>query len=312
MAVLGCAVLAGLVAAFAEPAPPTPAPSSAAAPSAEAVARPGASPSGVTDFNLRVTAQTLRYDDGRHFLTLDGNVVFTHLDTQITSPHAEFQTDKQVGTFTRGVRITQPGTTITADRLSAFYADRKAILTGHVNVVTEKLQSGEKSPAGASSSPSAAPRRGPAATVPTIMLCNELDYWWEKQEGDAIGDVKIRQGDRRAFSDRAHYTGGEVREVHMYSNVRYERGPNDWMTCEDAVIDMDTNVFTGNGNVEAYVKLQSTPAPAAAPTTPAGDRILRPAPPMAPAARRVPSDLPATAPTVSASPRAATSPTESP
>lgn len=325
--VLFCAVLAGLVAAFADPTP-APAPkapatstspaSGATTPFAESSAPadreaeassaedptpsgeptsaplPAASPGGPTDFNLRVTAQTLRYDDQKHFLTLDGNVVFTHLDTQITAPHAEFYTDKQVGYFTKGVRITQPGTTITADKLSAFYADRKAVLTGHVHAVTEKVKPADEGKKPTPGNKNA--KTAPSATVPTVMLCNELDYWWEKQEGDAIGDVKIRQGDKRAFSDRAHYTGGEVRLVHMYSNVRYERGPNDWMTCEDATIDMNTNVFTGNGNVEAYVKLQSTPSPEVAPTTPVGDRILKPVPPLAPAARGVPAAQPRSKP----------------
>jgi hypothetical protein len=64
------------------------------------------------------------------------------------------------------------------------------------------------------------------------------------------------------------------------------------MTCEDAVIDMNTNVFTGNGNVEAYVKLQNNPPPARKLTTPSGDRVLKPMPPTAPDVHQAPDGLP--------------------
>ena len=299
-------LLVGVSASFAQPSaiaaprpsPPASATSSQAKAPTQRSGSPaaGASPAAAaTDYNVRVTAQSMRYDDQKHFLTLDGNVVFTHLDTQITAPHAEFETDKQIGHFTKGVRITQPGTTMTADKLSAFYAERKAVLTGHVDVVTEKVKAAREGdpaakkgePARPGASRSGGSSTSPTTTVPTIMMCNVLEYWWEKLEGDAIGDVRIRQADKRAFSDRAHYVGHDARQVHMYSNVRYERGPDDWLTCEDAVVDLDTNVFTGNGNVEAYVRLQQAGGAASAPVTPQGDRVLKPRPPIAPGTRRL-------------------------
>lgn len=255
---------------------------------------PSASPrAGVgetSDLNVHITAETLRYDDKNHFLTLDGNVVFTHGDTVILCPHAEFQTEKQVGHCTGGVRILQPGTTVTGNRLDAFYVERRAVLVGNVQVVTEK---GSKPGGAASGSPRPAPARvnpgGPGAStpavarsMPTVILANEMQYFWEKKEGDAIGNVKIRQGDKRGFSDRAHYDGN-ANVVRMYSNVRYERGDRDWMVAQEALLDLGTNIFTAKGGIEAEVHPSSSPsaAPSASASPQAqGDRILRPVPPV--------------------------------
>lgn len=249
------------------------------------------SPAQDTDYNLHVTADTLRYNDARHFLTLDGNVVFTHTDTQITSPHAEFYTDKQIGYFTGGARITQPGTTITCRKVSAYYAERKAILTGNVEAITERVKSASKT-ASSNQAKTSNVKKPPATNLPTVLLCNRLDYWWEKEEGDAFGDVKVRQGDRRAFSDRAHYIGKTVQQVHLYSNCRFERGDKDWMTSEEALIEMNTNTFTAIGNVEAKVDLESSPTPTPRLKTPQGDRVLKPAPPVIPDIRRGVDGLP--------------------
>ena len=258
-------------------------------------ASPSSSPKGgvneSADMNVRITAETLRYDDKNHFLTLDGHVVFTHGDTVILCPHAEFFTDKQVGHCTGGVRILQPGTTVTGSRLDAFYLERRAVVTGNVQVVTERGPKGSDGkgaspsprPAAAKGGGRTAPSSSPAVAkaMPTVILANEMQYFWEKQQGDAIGNVKVRQGDKRGFSDRAHYDGpGNL--VRMYSNVRYERGERDWMTAEEATLDLASNIFTARHGVEVTIYPSQSPsaAPTAASPHPLGDRILRPPPPV--------------------------------
>src|ERR1700752_3943031 len=108
----------------------------AAAPSAAPSPAPSSPLDPNGDMNVKITSQTLKYEDAKHLLILDGNVVVTHKDTVITSPHAEFLTDKQLGHFSGGVKITQPGTTITSKRLDAYYTERKAVLIGSVQMVT--------------------------------------------------------------------------------------------------------------------------------------------------------------------------------
>lgn len=276
------ALLVGTAAWSTDPRAPKAAPSTA----------PRGGVSDNTDMNVKITAETLRYDDKNHFLTLDGNVVFTHTDTVIMCPHAEFQTEKQVGHCTGGVRILQPGTTITGNRLDAFYAERRAVVIGNVQVVTEK---GPKAAQGPGSSPSPRPRAvgtggktvpsaspAVATSMPTVILANEMQYFWEKKQGDATGNVKVRQGDKRGFSDRAHYDG-PANLIRMYSNVRYERGDRDWMVAEEALLDLATNIFTARGGVEVTVYPSSSPssAPSAAASPhPLGDRILKPPPPI--------------------------------
>lgn len=267
---------------------------------------PSASPSGapgakVQDYNVKMTADSLKYDDKRKLLVLDGHVTFTHGDTVMTAPHAEFLTEQQVGHLTGGVRVTQPGTTLTGQKLDAFYVERKAIMTGSVQMVTERAPTpatGSKPTARASSSPAPSPSvdvgvvtetvgkipparktaAAPAQHLPTVLLTDQLIYYWEKNEGDAIGNVKIRQGDKRAYSDRAHYTGA-VNQIRMFSNVRFERGDHDTMVSEEAIVDLTNQTFLAQGDVEATVLVERTPSPAPALRTPHGDRVMRPSPP---------------------------------
>jgi hypothetical protein len=173
-------------------------------------------------------------------------------------------------------------------------------------MVTEKVKGGNgssKNTASASASPKPSktpksPHAGdnpPATNLPTVVLADQAVYFWEKQEGDAYGNVKIRNGDKRGFSDRAHYAGA-INQITMYQNVRYERGPHDWLTCEKGILDTATNVFTAQGDVEGLVVMESA-SPSASPSpspSPQGDRVLKPMPPVLDAKRApdgVPTDL---------------------
>ncbi|MBM3463930.1 MAG: hypothetical protein FJX76_17685 [Armatimonadetes bacterium] len=239
----------------------------------------------VQDYNVKMTADVLKYDDKKKILTLDGNVTFIHEDTTLTSPHAVFETEKQVGHFTGGVKMTQPGTTVTGDVLDAYYAERRAELTGSVQMVTEKA-------AGKGPAPKPA-ARGPAKTSPTIVMTDKIVYYWDRDEADAIGNVKVRQEDRRAFSDRAHYTGA-IHQIRLFSNVRFERDPDDVMVAEEAIIDTQAETFTAQGDVDATVWIERTPSAPKPLKTPDGDRVMKPAPPVVedkPAPNGLPGDL---------------------
>jgi lipopolysaccharide export system protein LptA len=247
-----------------------------AAPAAAPTPQPAAAKTPA-DYNVKITADELNYDDKKKLLVLNGNVTFTHIDSVVTAPHAEFETEKQLGHFTGGVKITQPGTTITSSELDAFYGERKAVLTGNVEMITEKAPT-RKGAAPAAPARTATDKK-PAKALPTVMLTDKLEYFWEKAEADAFGNVKIRQGDKRAFSDRAHYTGA-INQIRLFSNVRFEQGKDNWMTSEEAIVDVAQETFNAKGGVEAYVIMEQGPPKNPPLRTPQGDRVLKPSPPL--------------------------------
>lgn len=207
---------------------------------------------------VQMYSQKLDYDEKRKKVRLIGNVKITSEQYTMTSPYAEFYTDKKIGEFQGGVKISGDGSTATGKRMKVFYPDQRAILTGDVRLVSEK---------------------GPASQPgsPTIMTGQELEYHWVKGYGVARGSVHVHQGNRQAFCDRATYYRDQ-RMVYMEGNVRVERGDGDWLTSERARMNLETQVVEADGGVTARTILESkgtspanstaAPAPSVAPAAP--------------------------------------------
>ncbi|MBI3929245.1 MAG: LPS export ABC transporter periplasmic protein LptC [Armatimonadetes bacterium] len=208
---------------------------------------------------LRFKADRMDYDEESHRVRLIGNVKIWTDQVTMTSPYAEYHTDKQEATFDGGVKIVGEGSTAVGNKMRVFYAEQKAVLKGNVRLVTERAPGG-KEPA-----------------TPTVLLANELDYLWEKGLGHARGDVKVRQGDRRAFSDTATYQRND-QVIVMEGNVRFERGADDWLSAERARMNLVTETITAEGGVVArtvVTEQQKEDAPPAEEPLPAPE-VLEP------------------------------------
>ncbi|CAN0435728.1 unnamed protein product, partial [Phaeothamnion confervicola] len=143
--------------------------------------------------------------------------------------YAEFFTDKKTAEFQGGVKMVGEGTTATGRRMHVFYNEQRVVLTGDVRMVSEKAA-------------------GAKAGTPSVLLCEEVEYFWITGVGNAKGRVKVRQGNRRAFSDRAVYHRLQ-QIVDLYGNVQFERGEKDWMSCNQAKMDLAAQTIVGEGNV---------------------------------------------------------------
>ena len=187
---------------------------------------------------LKFSADKLDYDESKKIVRLIGQVRIESEDTVMTAPYAEFNTETQVGDFEGGVKIVGRGTTATGNRMRVWYGDQRGLLKGNVRVVSESAPGSDQ-------------------TTPTVLLTDELDYFWEKGEGYARGRVKVRQGDRRGYSDRATYD--QKRQiVVMQDNVRFERGGEDWLTASQATMNLVDETVVAQGRVVARTRLEST------------------------------------------------------
>ena len=185
-----------------------------------------------------MTSDKLDYDEKKKKVRLIGRVKIVSDNMTVTAPYAEFFTDKKTGEFQGGVKMVGEGSTATGRNLRIFYKDQRGILTGDVRMVSE---------------------RGPGAQAgsPTVMLCEEMDYRWVEGIGRAKGRVKVRQGNRRAFSDRAIYYRLQ-QKVYMEGNVQFERGQDDWLTSEKATMDLAAETIVAEGRVVARTKMDDT------------------------------------------------------
>ncbi len=226
---------------------------------------------------VKLNASKMDFDQEKQIVRLIGEVRIVSEGMVMTSPYAEYHLDTQIGDFVGGVKIVGEGTTATGKKMKVYYADQKADLIGDVRIVTERAPGSDK-------------------TTPTVMLSDELEYFWEKDEGVAKGHVKVRQGDQRGFSDRAHYYK-ERDLVIMEGNVRFEKGGEDWLNSSRATMNLKDETVVAEGGVVARTRLQpresaktEAGAPAKKPLPPS--ILLEPNLPLVPVERAGPLPLP--------------------
>lgn len=223
---------------------------------------------------VQMYSKKLDFDEKHKKVRLIGDVKITTDKYTMTAPYAEFFTDKKIGEFQGGVKITGEGTTATGKRMKVFYEDRRAVLSGNVKLVSTKGPGG-------------------STGTPTIMTGQELEYQWDRGYGEARGGVKVDQGDRHAFCDKAIYYRDQ-QMVYMQGNVRVERGDGDWLTSERARMNLATNVIEADGGVTARTLLEekNKPKPSATVATPADPVPMEPPFPLAVPTTAPPPRLP--------------------
>lgn len=178
---------------------------------------------------VKIQADRMDYDDTRKQVRLIGHVRIESGDTVMTAPYAQYHTEKEIAEFQGGVRIAQPGSTLVGNRMKVWYGEQRALLNGNVRMVTEKAPGGD-------------------ARTPAVLVCSELEYRWAEGIGEARGSVKVRQGNRRAFADRAHYDKA-ADTIQMIGQVRFEQGQDDWLTSETALVNLGTETIVAQGQV---------------------------------------------------------------
>ena len=224
---------------------------------------------------VRIYSKKADYDEKKKMVRLFGNVKIATVNMTMTSPYAEFHDDEKVGDFQGGVKCVGPGSTATGQRMKVFYNDQRAVLTGDCRLISEK---------------------GPGAQAgsPTVMWCDNLDYLWATGIGKGKGRVRVRQGNRRAFGDRATYNKNE-QVIVLEGNVRFEREANDWLSCERARMDLAADSIVAEGGIVTSVKTDDEKKTKAAPAPPpsqARPSVLEPPYPMKPVEADPPVLLP--------------------
>jgi lipopolysaccharide assembly outer membrane protein LptD (OstA) len=128
--------------------------------------------------------------------------------------------------------------TATGKTMKVWYGESRGILKGDVRIVSQNSgdSPGQKE-------------------EPTVILCEELEYSWKSEEGVAKGGVKMRQGIKRAFSDRAEIYQ-KRNEVLLIGNVRVEQGDGDWLTASRAIYDTGDQTVRAEGRVVAKTRLE--------------------------------------------------------
>ena len=199
--------------------------------------------------DIQFEADQVDYDAASKLVRMVGKVKFISEGSTLTAPVAEYNTEKKIAEFQGGVKMVGEQSTATGKEMKVWYAESRGVLKGDVRIIS---QNSGKSPGDKGE--------------PTVLLCAELDYNWKSEEGVAKGGVKMRQGVKRAYADRAELYQ-QRNEILLIGNVRVEQGDGDWLTASRAIYDTENQSVRAEGRVVAKTRMQpkEEPATAAAP-----------------------------------------------
>lgn len=185
--------------------------------------------------DIQFRSDSADYDEASNKVRLVGNVVITSEDAKLSAPYAEYNTKKEYAEFLGGVKMVGQQSTATGKEMRVWYAESRAQLDGNVRLISQQGDGDKKEP--------------------TVVLAETLDYNWEKEEGVASGGVKMRQGQKRAYADRAEIYQ-KRNEILLIGNVRVEQGDGDWLTAQRAIYDTEKQTVRAEGGVVAKTRLE--------------------------------------------------------
>ncbi|MFA5505741.1 MAG: LptA/OstA family protein [Vulcanimicrobiota bacterium] len=205
--------------------------------------------------DIQFRSDSADYDEASGKVRLVGNVVITSEGAKLSAPYAEYHTEKAYAEFLGGVKMVGEQSTATGKEMRVWYAESRARFEGDVRLISQQGDGDSKEP--------------------TVVLAQQLDYNWQKEEGVATGGVKVRQGNKRAFADRAEIHQ-QRNEILLIGNVRVEQGGGDWLTAQRAIYDTERQTVRAEGGVVAKTSLEQGQEEGEAQTAPARAALPEP------------------------------------
>jgi len=260
------------------------APARAQTPSAPALSPAAPATPAKKAKTYHVKAGHVEYDGAKkvyHFTTTPaGNVVFTQEDVTMSMDQCEYDDDHQTGTGGGHLKLTDPESTITGDRLDVNFDQKLAHIIGNVTIVTQKKKKEEAAkPAAGEQKEGMAEYREKKTTI----TCTQIDYYYadDKKQATVVGPVKAVQDDKTVTSEKAFYDGVKD-EVTLDGNVHLSMENGSQFGSPKLYISLKDNSFHGE-DLQGIAVEEEKPKPA---TPPAGGET-KPAP-SAPAAPPAP------------------------
>jgi len=247
---------------------------------------------------------------------LRGNVVFTREDMKVTCDETDYDEKADTAQARGHLRITDPNSVITGDRVEVDFGKELAVVTGSVTIVTQKkgnettghkpevsLEKPGKSGAAGTSSGANPPAPAAKATMAekpkddkkpehledywekkSTITCERLEYYYadDVKKMVATPRVKAVQEDKTAWADTAVFED-IPRVLTLTGNVVVTTDKGDEMRCAKAVIWVDEDRIEAQGatGVTLRKKKGEEPKSPSTPPQPAAQPPT-PAPPPAP------------------------------
>lgn len=206
------------------------------------------------------------YDLEKGVLVLEGNVVITQGETVIKADRVEIDMNKKIARVTTGVNLTQTDLVLTGKTFTAYLNDKRVIVEGGVVLQKDEEQASIKQAADTAEGVGKAGTTGTGGKGEGLksgskgeaggkkkdritLRCDRLEYWTEKKESTATGNVVVTKGETKAWGDKAVYREKD-KLFTLTGKVRVERGDGETMACEELTMLTDRDAVTAKNNVE--------------------------------------------------------------
>lgn len=157
--------------------------------------------------------------------------IITYKDTTVTADKGVVvgKGDKQTGTFTGQVKVSQPSVRLSCSALEVRFKDDRAIASGGVSLVREETRKDES---------------GKPSLVRTTVACDKAEFLTAGQDFTVTGNVYIEDKDVKVWAAKGVYTDKDKKLV-LSGKVRVQR------SSDGSKINADTvTYFTQTENLE--------------------------------------------------------------
>ena len=194
---------------------------------------------------------------------LTGHVVMIQEDMTLYSDQCDFDDKANTAVATGHLKLTDPDSTLTGDRIQANFDQKLAQFVGNVTIVTQKKKTEENG------KPVSEYRQ-----KKTTITCPQIDYYYadDKKQATIAGPVKAVQEDKTLWADKADYDG--IKDtVTLTGNIRVQTDAGSEFHCPSATISLKDDTLeavdlTGVA-VEEQKPAAAAPEPKAEPAKPA-------------------------------------------
>jgi len=194
---------------------------------------------------IAIKADKARYNNKTGITTFIGNVVVTQVGEkfEMTAERVEYEEKTDSATATGNLVFRDPDTTITGDKIQAFFAEKKAIISGNVKLSSHgKSTGGEGEKQGES-------LREQYRKKKTTMTCDQIEYLYSEGKATATGNLRFAQEDKKGTAGKAIYLE-EEEQILLEGDVEVVNEKGERLRCRRAIIYIKEDSIEAEG-VEA-------------------------------------------------------------
>ena len=215
-------------------------------------------------------------------------VIFTQEEVTMTMDQCDYDDAHQTAVGSGHLKITDPESTITGDKLQVDFNKKFAQIIGNVMIVTQKKRAETGAEKPADNTKPAGEKQGTNLSEyrekKTTITCPQIDYYYadDMKQAAITGPVKAVQEDKTVVSDKASYDGVKDTCV-LDGNVTVTTDKGDQFHCPTATISLKDNSFEAPDITGWVIQREEKPAgptpPAPAPSPSPGPKPPAAGPP---------------------------------